>query len=209
MKTNLYIAALIAGSIGAIGNSAMATQISYSSANGADIIFNGTGGFSFTSPGPDLTIQSGSAFGDSGTISGSYQIGTISTSGGTSTASVTGSGVLTIVDGLQTLTANLTWVDIVQNGTGSTLNDTGAVNLSNVTYGGSNVDLLALATAINDSDTLDFTFIQAQSLSTIASTSESTTFSGTIATVPDGGTTAMLLGAGLSGLALLKRKMVA
>ena len=33
--------------------------------------------------------------------------------------------------------------------------------------------------------------------------------SGSTATVPDGGTTAMLLGAGLSGLALLKRKLVA
>jgi hypothetical protein len=30
-----------------------------------------------------------------------------------------------------------------------------------------------------------------------------------LSTVPDGGTTAMLLGAGLSGLALLKRKLVA
>jgi hypothetical protein len=42
-----------------------------------------------------------------------------------------------------------------------------------------------------------------------AGTPATFSFSAAVGSVPDGGTTAMLLGAGLSGLALLKRKLVA
>ena len=190
---------------------ANATQISYGITAGSSIGFNGNSTFDFVAGtnGADFVISSGTATGDLGTIGGLFTIGTIS---GT-TASITGPGSLTIVDGSDTLTAGLTWNNISTVGTGSTLNYTGSVNLTGVTYTGLNplsADLLALV-GNTDEDTLDFTFTSSPTLAQLADSAQSTSFSGTIATVtvPDGGTTAMLLGAGLSGLALLKRKLVA
>jgi len=141
-----------------------------------------------------------------------FSIGSISSSGPLETASVNGTGILTIADGLgYNLTANLTWNDISQDGTGSTLNVNGLINLTGVMYAGSNPDLMALAANVSDSDTLDFTFDPAVSLTQMATTAEQTTYSGSIssASVPDGGETAMLLGVALCAIGICRNRLIA
>jgi hypothetical protein len=175
---------------------------------GAQIGFNGDSTFDFTAAtdGSDFTINSdpggdGSALGLKGTISGVYTIGAISAN----SAPVTGSGVLTISDGIKNFTANVSWVSILQNGTGSTLNDQGVVNLSSLAYSGTNNDLVALAAEPQGITTLNFTFIPAKTLAQMKSTATSTTFSGTIVGVPEPATASLWLCGGLVGIVLRRR----
>jgi hypothetical protein len=196
----------------AFASNALALQIDYSNTSGSSINFDGNSHFSF-SPGTDsFSVTSGSAQGLLGDISGQFTIGSITTVGAQSSADVSGSGELVIHDGTANLKATLTWVDIVQVGTGSTLNDLGTVNLSGISYNGSNADLLALAAAGSGINVLTFQFPTTVSLSDLASSSHSTSFSGSIfgpQVVSDGGMTVTLLGLALSGLALVRRTLVA
>ena len=154
-------------------------------------------------------VTSGTASGLMGEMTGTFTIGTITTIGGVSSASVSGSGTFVIHDGVNTLSATLTWVDITQNGTGDNLNITGTVNLTGITYGGSNADLVALRNAGNGANVLTFQFVPAVTLATLRNGPgpNSTSFSGTVATLPDGGTTVALLGLALTGLEGLRRRM--
>jgi hypothetical protein len=95
-------------------------------------------------------------------------------------------------------------------GTGSTLNVSGELNLTSVTYGGVQVDLKTLAAAGDLSDTVDFTFNPAETLTQLATTSSplETSFSGTITNVvPDGAMTVGLLGGAFLAIAAIRRKM--
>ena len=118
-------------------------------------------------------------------------------------ASVSGSGLFKVFDGVNTLSASLSWVDVVQDGTGSTLNVNGLLNLTGITYGGSNADLLSLVADSGGSATLGFTFNPAESLSTLKTTATFTSFSGTVSdsSVPDSGSTALLIALGVVGIA--------
>ena len=113
-------------------------EIDFASIIGANVVFNGSGGFYFknatTGVGAGYSFQvndasaslPGDSVGDYGNMSGTYSIGTISpVVGGGETAAVTGSGVLTISDGSFNLTGTLVWDDITTVGTGTTLNITG------------------------------------------------------------------------------------
>jgi len=202
---------LLGGAALALGCSAMALQIDYSTTTGSSISFNGTGGFGFNPGSDSLIVTSGSAAGLQGDISGTFDIGSITTSGGVSSAPVSGTGELVIHDGANNFKGTLTMVDIVQSGTGSTLNSQGVANLTGISYGGSNADLLALAAAGNGVNVITFQFAPPVSLSAMANSVLSTSFSGSLfntpQVVPDGGATVMLLGLALSGLALVRRSI--
>ena len=193
-------------------------SLDFSSIIGANVVFNGTGGFYFknatTGAGAGNSFQvinadnlPGDSVGDYGNMSGTYSIGAITTSGATESAAVTGSGIVTINDGGFVLTGTLVWDDITTVGTGTTLNITGKLNVTSVTYAGSQVDLQTLAAAGSLSDTVDFTFNPAKPLTTLKNTPEHTTFSGSITAIPDGAMTVQLLGGALLAIAAVRRKM--
>jgi len=217
MFKNLGFGLALAATV-AWGSTLKANEIDYSNLANTAINFNGTGGFSFSNvASKNIKITgstTGQAIGLDGEITGNYQIGPISTFGPTSVANVTGTGSLLIYDGANTLTATLTWDDIVQTGTGSTINDNGVVNLSSITYGGTDADLVNLQNALSAVNTLTFSFTPAKSLSTLATSAATTSFAGSISTiapsVPDNASTAFLLGLGALGIVLgavaLRRK---
>jgi hypothetical protein len=199
--------ALAATAALACGDRLAANDIAYSNLPNTAIVFDGASGFSFSNTGGDnaSNIQvtgstTGSAIGLHGEITGNYLIGAINHSGMVSSATVSGNGTISINDGTDTLTADLVFDDVVQEGTGSTLNDLGQVNLTNITYSGSNADLVDLKNAMSASNVLDFTFTPAMSLSQLAATATQTSFSGSISegteTVPDNASTAVLFGLG-------------
>jgi hypothetical protein len=201
---------------------AQANTIDFDSVSGgADIVFNGLSGFSFTDAttgadtGYSFKVQNsdmaGDSIGDLGTISGNYTIGAITISGATQSASVTGNGTLTIVDipvDGDELTGNVVWENISTTGTGSTLNLNGLFNVTGVTYDGSQVDLTTLAKTGILSDDVTFSFNPGKSLTTLATVGGTTTYDGSIsAPVPDGAMTVELLGGALLALAAVRRKM--
>jgi hypothetical protein len=194
----------------AMGFAAQAVTFDYASSVGAKINFDGANHFSFSPGLGNFSVSDGTAAGLSGEITGTYTIGAITTSGGVSSAAVTGSGTYVIHDGVNTFSATLTWVNIQQSGTGSTLNVSGTANLTAITYSGSNADLLAIKNASAAANTLTFQFVPAVSLSDLAGNgTHSTSFSGTVGTLPDGGTTVALLGFALVGVAGLRRTLKA
>jgi len=200
----------------ATGSRLMADPIDYSNISGSSINFNGTGGFTFTSTGsPSANIQmiDSTAVGLLGNISGSFTIGTVVVTPPpfpnpfhilpTSTASAGGTGSLVIYDGSTDLTATLTWGDIIQYGGGDALNDTASVDLTNIIYHGTNADLLSLASTGSGINVVTFQFTSQESLAQLKATNISTSFSGSmIAAVPDDGITGLLIGMGISGIAL-------
>jgi len=212
MKTNLmrtFAAFAIATGL-ALGfaSSAQALQIDYSSNPNSFIVFPGDTTFQFSPAVSQFTVTDGTASGLLGEITGIYTIGTITTVGGVSSAPVTGTGTFVIHDGAFNLVGTLTWVNIVQIGSGLTLNVQGSANLTNITYGGSNADLLALAAAGSGSNTLTFQFVPAVSLVALRNGPgpNQTSFSGSIGpSVPDGGTTVALLGLGLAAVEGVRR----
>ena len=206
LSKSIKITAALALAAAAIGfaDSAKAVSFDYASTVHSSIHFPGNHTFSFTPSMNNFQVGSGSAAGDFGQITGTFTIGTITHPfPGFSTAPVTGMGTFVIHDGMgNNLTATLTWVNISQIGNHGFLNITGDINLSNITYAGTNPDLVALRNAGSASDVLDFTFNPAVPLSVLRNGpgSHDTSFSGTITTVPDGGTSVALLGIALAGI---------
>jgi hypothetical protein len=90
----------------------------------------------------------------------------------------------------------------------------GSVNLTGITYGGSNTDLLGLKNAGSGSNVLTFQFDPAKTLADLKAAGASTSFSGTINSlvpgnstgVPDAGSSMALLGAALTALAIFSRR---
>jgi len=182
-----------------------AQAFDYSSTVGSTIVFPGNATFSF-SPGADnFIVTDGTASGLFGEITGTFTIGTITTNGTVSTAPVTGTGGFLVHDGAFTLSASLVWINVSQNGTGGVLNLDGSVNLTGITYGGSNPDLMALAAAGSGLNALSFQFVPVVSLATLRNGPGpySTSFSGSVA-VPEPGTAALVV----FGLGVLTAAMV-
>src|SRR5215471_19275794 len=86
------------GVVAMVAGSAIALQIDYGTTTGSAISFNGSGGFSFNPGVGSFRVTSGNAAGLLGDISGTFNIGSITTSGGVSSAPVSGSSQFVIHD---------------------------------------------------------------------------------------------------------------
>lgn len=171
----------------------------------------GTGSYGF-----NVTSNQPADAGLIGSISGlySYVNSAIVVNGSQQSVNVTGTGTLTINDNNGTGGNNLTGtvggfsLSFTQ-GIGGVLNENAVVNLTGVTYSGSNADLKALAGLANNGIVvIDFTFIPAKSLTQLAASGGHTSWSGTITASPEPSTMALAgLGTlGLIGYGLRRRK---
>jgi len=148
-------------------------DLNFSSVKNATIQFDGSSGFSFVTGlgGADFSITGSSgvqdSLGDLGTISGAYTIGTVTTAlDGSQKAAVSGSGVLSISDGVKSLTANVVWNTISSSaapnpGTSDALNLSGSINLTSISYNnpGGQQDLKDLAQNSLGIAIVNFTFL--------------------------------------------------
>jgi hypothetical protein len=155
--------AVAAGLACAAASSRADITLDFSSTTDSEINFTPSG-FSFintvSSANPTLHIDSstgaGDSVGDLGSITGGPFVIT-SISG--STATVTGTGTLSIDDGHgHDLTGTVTWNTIGQIGTFNGLNVNGLLNLSTITYSGSQLDLQTLASYKTGVQTVGFSF---------------------------------------------------
>ncbi len=148
-----------------------------------------------------------------GDITGTYTYLTsqITTIGPVQTAPVSGTGMFIIHDGLgHDFTANLDFVDVDTAGVGGTINFTGDVNLTNLSYSGTNANLLELAASPAGIVTATFQFTNAVSLTSIAtmctSGNCSTSFSGSLSTVPEPLYSGIVLVGGTGLVLFIQRK---
>lgn len=179
--SNILTATTIAAIAVVFGASAQAGHFDYASEVNSAISFDGAGHFTFTPSTNNFHVSNGSAVGLLGEVTGTYTIGAISGN----TAPVTGTGTFVVHDGANDLSATLQWVDITQSGTAYFLNINGTVNLTNITYAGSNPDLLALKNAGSGINVLSFQFVPAVPLvDLVGPNPHSTSFSGTVAWSP-------------------------
>jgi len=215
ISKSIKITAVLALAMAAFGfvNSAQAVAFNYvgNPGNNSEIVFPGDTHFSIN-PGLDnFIITTGSCFGCHGDMTGTFTIGTIVVDGfHRAHADVTGTGTFVIHDGSGfDLTATLEWKSIAQVGTLNGLNFNGQVNLTGISYLGTNADLVALAAAGSGVNTLTFQFASFIPLSRLRNGPGpiENTFSGTVASVPDGGTTVMLLGAALGVIGIARRAL--
>ena len=218
-----FLSAAITGALILAVQNVSAITMQFSSLTGASVEFIGTSDtFSFLpgSPADQFGITLSDGVGDSlgkqGRMDGTWQIGAITTDGlGNQSAPVTGSGTLYIADGSGfTLTASLDWQQISSGYQGGRLN--GVLNLGSITYAGVNSDFITLATPGAGTETVSFSFWDAQDLAVLTTDGQvnSTAFSGRLtssgvnlppAGVPDSGASALLLGLVLAGLSGVRR----
>jgi len=233
----ILIVLVVLGLIFGAGANALALTnpvIDISSVENASLHFVGGASpyFEFTNAasGPDVGNSfkitgtkglSGDSVGLDGTISGQFAIVTsISTFGPLEFASVNGTGVLDINDGLGfNLTANVQWYDIysLTGGTSVTggINYGGFLNLTNVTYGGGNSDLKTFQQDLDQMAIISFSFAAdtpTRDLLYLVSAGHNTndSYSGQLSAVYDSPfvpvpPAALLLGSGLLGLAGWRR----
>jgi len=225
---NSIVATLAAGLFAfAAPQAANAITLNFSSVTNAGITFNPVGDtFSFTDGdgGFDFAIgggATGAANGLKGNLGGTFTIdGPIITSPGPFLGTIieqssvsSSSGTFSIVDASnQVFFANVSWIDIYTMGnplsTQGGINAGGVLNLSGITYSGTNVDLLNLSLAPNGLGAITFQFQPGQFLSnlTAGTTPQATTYSGTVSSVPEGGSAMALLGLALIGIEIVRRK---
>jgi hypothetical protein len=196
MRKSLSV--LVAGCIlvFAMVGRAPATIVDFSNLSGANVTFAGSGDtftFSPESVGYDFEITSpGTAKGLYGNIDGTFKIGTI-----TSTvvnqklfqeAPVTtlSGGSFSVSDGASSLTGALTWVSIYTYVTTGGINADGTVNLTGISYTGTNADLLQLKNAGSATSVVTFQFSPAKSLMQLTEDGKtfSTSYSGSVSAVP-------------------------
>jgi hypothetical protein len=183
----------------------------FSNLSDATIRFTGTGRLiEFPSTGlRDFVVTDATSpnlGGLQGNIDGTFVVGLITVTGTMEQASVTTTdGLFSIDDGHgNTLKADLDWKDIlVYTKMFGFMNILGDVNLANVTYAGSNTDLLAIKNGGDQSVVLSFTFspVAKKSLVQLMTPGEvnSTSYSGSLSAVPEP-SSCVLLGMAAFGL---------
>ena len=203
MKLNPIVAVIVAG----LAVSVASGQGSLNFRGLDEVQFNAAGDTFQLNPGAGSSATPQFAFtgadsGLSGWITGAPWTVTLAgltsaTSGGLTyqQTPVTGGGQLNIFDGVNTLTGNLTWLQIHLFSTGQGgLADSLSVNLSGMVYTGGNADLRALAA--DGSGNLNVTFQFSGVAPTLASLFGGTTrtsYSGAISAAPEPSTVTLLL----------------
>jgi hypothetical protein len=143
---------------------------------------SGGGSFNFSS-GTDFTITSGSSSGDVGSISGTYQIGSVSVFGPAEVAEVTGTGTLTVGPvGGPDLYATISWNGIETFGADGGLNYSAGINLTGISYSGTDPNLTPFTDS--GSGVLSITWTTLSSLSTLSADGGATDFSGEMTATP-------------------------
>jgi hypothetical protein len=205
VKAKLVFAVLTASASLALPAQARAAfALDFSNIAGASLNFDGLGDFSFSNsslsgPGKGFGFQItnvqpgtvGDSLGDYGTIGGAYAIGTVTQTNATredATVTVTTPGKLTISDGTNTLSGNIAFLSIFTDssggGTGGKADGGGQVNLTNVTYSGSQQDLSFLKSAGSGFVSLTFNFNTAYDLNYLKSHATPDAYSGEITATP-------------------------
>ena len=185
---------------------------------GSSIDFNGTNqSFDFpTTSTYDFAITTATSpnlGGLQGNIGGTFTVGTITTAeDGGQQANVTSTdGTFSVFDGASTLTANLNWETIqVLYGLFGILNVKGAANLSDVTYSGSNSDLLGIRNGTDQTVVLTFQFspVTERTLAELMTPGQvnSTSYSGSLSSVPEPSSCMLLVTASLGLLTYARRR---
>jgi hypothetical protein len=226
----LILPALLAVALPGVERQAHATYINlgFAASPGANLQFNGndpgagqTGSFSFLNNGSGNAIMivgsdgTGDSTGTMGTISGSFNIGAITTSGSTQSAPVTGTGTISIADGSGGfLTGTIDWLNISTfGGSIGGLNTAALVNLSNISYSGSSLqDFLDFGSNSGGEATLQFVFSTPRSLTQLTqngTTTNALAFSGSLSNAPVPSSAIMILSLcplGLAGMFLHRRR---
>ena len=232
VSKSLFLFAPVAALVVLQSGWASTETFSFDSTVGSSITFAGTGTgatFNFpdapSTPGTDLVIDASSGFGGSlagflGDITGTFSFNNSDITGfpGLEAVAVSGTGQFVIHDGSgNDFTATLVWDNLGEIGSVSGLNFTSDVNLSNLSYAGTNADLLALAASSNGSVNVAFSFPgPGMSLDTLGSESCAegcaTSFQGTLsaladppAATPEPASTSLMLVGGLGIAGLVRR----
>lgn len=191
--------------------------LNFANNTGGSVQFNGsasTFGFNNGNNGYQWNVTSevggSSAIGlNASVLSGPFNYGPITTgnSGGFQIeyAQVTGPlGNLVLFDGVGNLTGTVNWIQVATFGTGvGLLNASLDVNVSNISYSGSNVDLQYLVAHQPGSMDVSFQFSTPHTLTELSTGNGPyllTSYSGSLSVVPEPSTLAL---AGLGGLFLL------
>jgi hypothetical protein len=198
---------------------AQGIQLNFAALPTTDLNFT-PGGFFFTSDvnGNQFDITSvnngvGDSVGFNGYLSpnGPFVIGPITINGPVESAPVLGTSILNIVDSANVhLTGAIQWDNITTLfGIGGGLDLTGTINLTGITYAGTNHDLSTLAAEGPAVDVVSFQFIPPEPLTTLQSPPPGgleTSYSGSItATMVPEPEIVSLVGAGLGLVALARR----
>ena len=217
IKTFLAAAAVAAGL--ATSGLSSAAVYTFNGANdvGAGISFLGDPArtISFPNLGTfDFVITSssdGAVTGLKGNMNGgpAFTVGPLVFAGPLQGAPVFGTGFFSVFDGTDTLTADVTFDEIISIGTTVGLSFSTSINLSNIAYTGSNTGLLQVLNSIDPSLTIAATFNPGKSLTQLMKKGAENTTSYAIAfagqPVPEPSTMALLtVGLGMVGFSLAR-----
>ncbi len=206
-----------------IASQAHAITIHFQSVQGAAVVFNGAGSFTFVSPqgsgGSQFQILAvddglGNCVGNFGFMTGPFSIGAVSTDGAVQTAPVEGTGSLVLIDGQgKSLQGTLSWDTISTSGPDGYLNVFGTLNVTSIEYTGTDTDFSKLPPMATER--VQFMLPQGTTgaaplaLQDLKTSSLELAFSGTISSavrVPDTASTLLLLGMGGGALLLSVRR---